>query len=660
MKKTLATICLLLQLAAASLLLAQNNASDASGPTTGNAAPPANFVGVSNGNFSLNGRRYRHVGVNTIALLYHSQDEAWNDFWFLQQAGVKQVRVFLPNNLFTLQEMKDRLRWTLNVALAHDIRLTVVFTDFYFKTNYATEGGKWINNKWVRGHFCVPGDEGFYNEAGVLKREWVVWGYTKNYRPFVQAIVDEFRDHEGIFSWQIGNEIKDSEILNDDAIVNFYTTMADFIKSRDANHLVSTGMMSTRHLGLDETRKSRLYGRQSIDYVTEHYYDPGDPDDLGDEYLAIRYNKPLVIEEYGVKLRTTECPDGYDRSVIMQRVRQFFSDLYNDPDKPADSVMIWGVEFRFGHGSGDACVGPLQQNLVDEYMALWQEWSTRLSSEGGPPPAPTNLAASPNCNSIYFSWNASNGATGYWLDIAQTQSDLDNMTGTFRNYHVGSATNYTWTGLAPVTNYYWRVYAYNSYGGVHAYPTPRYVTTWRYCDVPPDHTFYYYIECLSRRGIVTGYADGNFLPGNPVTRGQFVKMTVLAMGFPLLNPQQPTFSDVPPGSAFYQHVETAVTRGIISGYTDGTFRPYNNITRGQMAKVIVIAGQQRWGWQINTSGGPHFPNDVPPGSVFYDYVETAYNLGLMSGYGGGYFYPYNDATRGQGAKVVSLGSYCNF
>ena len=116
---------------------------------------------------------------------------------------------------------------------------------------------------------------------------------------------------------------------------------------------------------------------------------------------------------------------------------------------------------------------------------------------------------------------------------------------------------------------------------------------------------------------------------------------------------------MPSTHPFYQFIETAAARGIIGGYADGTFRPEAELTRGQMTKVIVTAGQQAWGWTLNTSGGPHFV-DVPPDSIFYVYVETAYNRGLISGYAGGYFYPGNNATRAQAAKVVSLAMGCTY
>jgi hypothetical protein len=67
------------------------------------------------------------------------------------------------------------------------------------------------------------------------------------------------------------------------------------------------------------------------------------------------------------------------------------------------------------------------------------------------------------------------------------------------------------------------------------------------------------------------------------------KIIVLARGWTLANPSVPTFSDVPVGSPFFQHVETAVQHQIISGYADGTFKPGNNATRGQISKILYNA-----------------------------------------------------------------------
>jgi hypothetical protein len=113
--------------------------------------------------------------------------------------------------------------------------------------------------------------------------------------------------------------------------------------------------------------------------------------------------------------------------------------------------------------------------------------------------------------------------------------------------------------------------------------------TQHFSDVPPNNVFYCYIETAYNHGIISGYADGTFRPGNNVTRGQLCKIIVLAEEWPVDTSGGPHFSDVPEGSAFYDYVETAYNHAIISGYADGTFRPGNPATRGQICKIVYNA-----------------------------------------------------------------------
>src|SRR5207253_11398075 len=103
------------------------------------------------------------------------------------------------------------------------------------------------------------------------------------------------------------------------------------------------------------------------------------------------------------------------------------------------------------------------------------------------------------------------------------------------------------------------------------------------------------------------------------TRAQLTKIVVLAEGWPIDTTGGPHFSDVSPSDPFYDYIETAYNRGIITGYQDGTFRGDNNVSRAQLCKIIVNAQ----GWPIDTTGGPHF-TDVPPSNPFYNFIETAH------------------------------------
>ena len=170
-----------------------------------------------------------------------------------------------------------------------------------------------------------------------------------------------------------------------------------------------------------------------------------------------------------------------------------------------------------------------------------------------------------------------------------------------------------------------------------------------YTDVYPSQYFYRAVDWLTCRSIVSGYPDGTFRPYNPTTRAQIVKMVVLGESWPIYTPQQPTFRDVSPGEWYYEIIETAFSHGVIGGYNDGTFRPNNHVTRGQLSKIIVSAR----GWPLADPEEAHFV-DVPRGSAFYQYIETAQSRAVVGGYGDGTFRPYAEATRGQLSKMLHI------
>jgi hypothetical protein len=131
-----------------------------------------------------------------------------------------------------------------------------------------------------------------------------------------------------------------------------------------------------------------------------------------------------------------------------------------------------------------------------------------------------------------------------------------------------------------------------------------------FTDVLPGSTFYSYVETMYNAGIIGGYTTGCttgspcFKPNNNVTRGQLTKMASLAFNFNEPVSGQ-TFQDVAPGSTYYTYTQRLNTRGIINGYPCGGvgepclppgnrpyFRPNNNVTRGQIAKIVDLCRQQ--------------------------------------------------------------------
>ncbi|MEO8289181.1 MAG: S-layer homology domain-containing protein [Chloroflexota bacterium] len=129
------------------------------------------------------------------------------------------------------------------------------------------------------------------------------------------------------------------------------------------------------------------------------------------------------------------------------------------------------------------------------------------------------------------------------------------------------------------------------------------------------------------------------------------------------------FTDVCPGDYFYEPVLSLNDAGIVSGYNTAPpcitgahipcYLPYNNVTRGQSAKIVALSA----GFTEPVSG--QLFEDIPPGSTFYEYVQRLANRSIVSGYPCGgpsepcgpanlpYFRQNSSVTRGQLSKMIS-------
>lgn len=107
-------------------------------------------------------------------------------------------------------------------------------------------------------------------------------------------------------------------------------------------------------------------------------------------------------------------------------------------------------------------------------------------------------------------------------------------------------------------------------------------------DVTTDHWAYKQITSIGNKGIIKGYGDGTFRPGDKVTRAHAAVMIVNALKLDYVG-KVPNFSDVPSEHWAAEHIAVAQETGIIKGYKDGTFKPGENITRGQISVMVVNA-----------------------------------------------------------------------
>lgn len=162
----------------------------------------------------------------------------------------------------------------------------------------------------------------------------------------------------------------------------------------------------------------------------------------------------------------------------------------------------------------------------------------------------------------------------------------------------------------------------------------------RFSDVPADYVHTPAILGIAEACITLGYPDGTYRPNGHVTRGQMATFIANALG---RGPGDLSFSDV---TADHPHaVGISAMRGVASGYPDGTFRPNQPVTRGQMATFLTNAAELPAG----TRGFP----DVPAEHTHAAAISSVAGAGI-AGFTDGTFRPGNPVTRGQMATFLHV------
>lgn len=365
--------------------------------TGGLAVPGSDFVGTADQHFAVNGRKFRFIGVNLRGLAHYGLSDpvgganAADQLRAARDMGARVVRIFLPHAQVSAEETRSRLIGLLKMMEErfNDMYLIVALCNLYGNVD-----------------FRIPGDKrddggGFYTHKPIgdnkelLDINWFREGFRINYLPFVRTIVqDEFiRNSPRIMAYNIGNELKAESrgetfnIGHPDLLVQFMHTMARQVRQFDeGRHLITTGMISTRHAHMlgNEALRDKLYGIPELHFVTNHAYHGDDrpetdtnqenaaPSQEDDGDLARRLSKPLLIEEAGFK----PTPNRPDRSGWVDVELQRLLD-----GQQAAGYMPWG--FMKGHNNGDGDEQLGLDHVLDTHQVDWESINNLLGSRAG-------------------------------------------------------------------------------------------------------------------------------------------------------------------------------------------------------------------------------------------------------------------------------------
>lgn len=352
-----------------------------------------------NGQYAFvdNGASFRFVGANITALPWYSDAEIDQELDYARSLGSRVVRVWAVDSSMNADEMARRLTNVLTRAEARGMYVLIALTHNYYQPNWVWNARTGANT--VHG---VPDDtrpngftsnpRGFYSRKYVepggythwlLDDPWIDWGHGAYYKPFVGELVSRLRDHRAVFGWDIANEVATStpgDVTLTNHLADFYVEMAAFIKSKDSNHMVGTGLISTQWAGFNQTQRDRIHHSGDIDFVTVHEYHPNSNPGSYEQDVVLgntRWKKPVIIEEYGA-----DHVNGLDaRNVAFRYYAKRFRAA--DAGRRVAGILYFGVS-KFDWYAANTWytqphVADPAKRMKNWYPSLSQIWERRLN-----------------------------------------------------------------------------------------------------------------------------------------------------------------------------------------------------------------------------------------------------------------------------------------
>ena len=156
---------------------------------------------------------------------------------------------------------------------------------------------------------------------------------------------------------------------------------------------------------------------------------------------------------------------------------------------------------------------------------------------------------------------------------------------------------------------------------------------------------------LAKKGIVNGVDSKHFAPERPVTREEFVKLTVCALGIFEESDEKCSFTDVKENDWFYPYVSFAAKSSIVNGISENAFGTGLNISRQDMI-VMIYNALLKSGKNLNAT-----KDDFSDFEIISDYAKKAISAlagdGVVSGRGNNMFAPTETATRAEAAVFIN-------
>jgi len=169
------------------------------------------------------------------------------------------------------------------------------------------------------------------------------------------------------------------------------------------------------------------------------------------------------------------------------------------------------------------------------------------------------------------------------------------------------------------------------------------------------------INILAEKGIINGKSATEFCPNDTITREEMVKLIVTGFDPDVISAKALAFKDVKLDEWYYDSIAIAHQAKIVSGMSNEHFGVGENITRQDMAKMILSAmvyNRLSFDEQLLNSEAKKFKDSEHIADYAKEAVEMLTKAGVIDGYDDGTFAPNATATRAEAAQILYKVLYC--
>lgn len=181
-----------------------------------------------------------------------------------------------------------------------------------------------------------------------------------------------------------------------------------------------------------------------------------------------------------------------------------------------------------------------------------------------------------------------------------------------------------------------------------------------FSDVEEGTKYYDAILSLYEDGIITGYSDGTFKPDQEINRVEALKIILESAGTEIIAKTDETseFTDISGTEWYINYITTGVENKIISGYADGTFKPEETVNLAEAMKMLVNTNELI---PILPSDDQEFFADADKSAWYASYINYGAENGLIYADSNNNISPDKAMTRAELAYLIyryeNLGYY---